>query len=60
MQKKGGTVAMLIKRWHKSRDCLVWDIRTIGENGKKRFFSTGHTSKKVAEQYKQQLKNETV
>jgi integrase len=49
---------MLIKRFHKSRKRNVWDIRLIDENGKKKLYSTGHTSKKVAEQYEQKLKNE--
>lgn len=42
---------MLIKRWNKTRNCFVWDVRLIDENGKKRLFSTGHTSKKLAEDY---------
>ena len=49
---------MLIKRWHKTRKCFVWDIRIIDENGKKRLFTTGHTSKKVCERYEQKLKDE--
>ena len=49
---------MLIKRRNKSRNCDVWDVRLIDENGKKRLFPTGHTSKKVAEQYENKLKNE--
>jgi len=49
---------MLIKRWHKTRKCNVWDIRLIDEKGKKRLFTTGHTSKKVAERYEQKLKDE--
>ena len=49
---------MLIKRWHKTRNCFVWDVRLIDENGKKHLYSSGHTSKKVAERYEQKLKNE--
>ncbi|HOE17411.1 MAG TPA: hypothetical protein PLX02_07160 [Syntrophorhabdaceae bacterium] len=49
---------MLIKRWHKTRKCYVWDIRLIDEHGKKRLYSTGHTSKKVAAQYEHTLRNE--
>lgn len=49
---------MLIKRWHKTRKCHVWDIRLIDENGKKRLYTTGHTSKKVAERYEQKRKDE--
>ncbi len=49
---------MLIKRWNKTRNCFVWDVRIINEHGKKRMYSTGHTSKKVAEQYENKLKNE--
>lgn len=49
---------MLIKRWNKTRKCYVWDIRLIDEKGKKRLFTTGHSSKKVAERYEQKLKDE--
>ena len=49
---------MLIKRWHKTRKCYVWDIRLIDEHGKKRLYSTGHTSKRVAEKYEHDLRNE--
>jgi integrase len=49
---------MLIKRFHKGRKQFVWDIRLIDENGKKRLYATGHTSKKVAERYEEKLKNE--
>ena len=49
---------MLIKRWHKARNCFVYDVRIIDENGKKKLFSTGHTSRKVAKEYEQKKKNE--
>jgi len=49
---------VLIKRWHKTRNCYVWDVRIIDEHRKKRLFSTGHTSKKLAKEYEQKLKNE--
>ena len=49
---------MLIKRWNKTRNCFVWDVRLIDENGKKRLYSTGHTSKKLAEDYARKKKDE--
>ncbi len=49
---------MLIKRWNKTRKKYVWDVRLINEKGKKQLFPTGHTSKKVAGQYENKLKNE--
>lgn len=49
---------MLIKRWYKTRNCYVYDIRLIDENGKKRLFTTGHTSKKVAREREHELRNE--
>ena len=42
---------MLIRRWHKTRRRWVWDVRIRDEQGKKRLCSTGHTSKKVAQEY---------
>jgi len=49
---------MLIKRWHKTRGCWVWDVRIKDEQGKKRLYSTGHTSKKVAGEYEDKLRRE--
>lgn len=49
---------MLIRRWNKTRKKYVWDVRLINEKGKKQLFPTGHTSKKVAQQYENKLKNE--
>ena len=49
---------MLIRRWHKTRGCWVWDVRIYDEHGKKRLYSTGHTSKKVAQEYEGKLKRE--
>ena len=49
---------MLIKKWHKTRNCYIWGVRLINEHGKKQLYPTGHTSKKLAEQYESKLKNE--
>lgn len=49
---------MLIPRWHKKRNCVVYDVRILDENGKKKLFATGHTSKKVAKEFEQKKKNE--
>lgn len=49
---------MLIKRWHKKRNCFVWDVRLYDENGKKKLFTTGHTSKKLAREYGSKKRNE--
>jgi integrase len=49
---------MLIKRWNKSRNAFLYYPRLIDETGKKRFFTPGHTSKKMAEQYESKLKRE--
>ncbi len=49
---------MLIRRLHKGRNCWVWDVRIYDENGKKRLYPTGHTSKKLAKEYEARIKNE--
>src|SRR3990172_2230524 len=49
---------MLIRRLHKARNCWVWDVRIYDENGKKRLYPTGHTSKKMAKEYEGRIKNE--
>ncbi len=36
----------------------MWDVRLIDEKGKKRLHPSGHTSKKIPEQYEQKSKNE--
>jgi len=47
---------MLISRWHKQRNCFVWDVRIIDETGKKKLYPTGHTSKKLAKEYEHKRK----
>ena len=49
---------MLIKRYHKTRKCYVWDVRLRDENGRKRLYASGHTSQKMAELYQQKKRNE--
>ena len=49
---------MLIKRWVKTRNSYVWDVRLLDENGKKRLYPTGHTSKRLAQEYEAKLRNE--
>jgi integrase len=49
---------MLIPRWHKKRNCVIYDVRLVDESGKKKLFVTGHTSRKVAKEYEQKKRNE--
>jgi integrase len=49
---------MIVERESKTRKGKIYYVRLIDENGKKRLYSPGHTSKKVAEQYEWKLKNE--
>ncbi len=49
---------MIIKRWHNSRKCWVYDVRIINEFGRKQLFPAGHTSIKKVKEYEQKLKNE--
>jgi len=49
---------MIIRRWNKERKCYVYDVRVRDESGKKRLFTTGHTSKRVAMEYEAKKINE--
>ncbi len=49
---------MLIKRWIKKRNCFEYDLRLYDENGKRKQYKTGLTSKKLAKEYEQKKRNE--
>ena len=49
---------MLVKHWNKSRNCFLYYPRLIDETGKKRLYTPGHPSKKIAGQSEEKLKRE--
>jgi len=49
---------MIIKRYIKKRNCFEYDVRLYDENGKRKQYKTGLTSKKLAKEYEQKKRNE--
>ena len=45
-------------RFNNSRNHIIYYVRLMDEKGDRRLFSPGHTSKKMAREYEQKLKNE--
>lgn len=49
---------MIVPRYDKTRKRMVYDIRLENEFGKMQFFPFGHTSKTLAKEYQEKLRNQ--
>ncbi len=49
---------MLVPKWSKAHNRLLYYPRLIDEKGRKRLYSPGHTSKKIAKEYEEKLRRE--
>jgi hypothetical protein len=47
---------MIIKRYDKTRKCIVYDIRLLNEFGKLQYFACGHRKKTTVREYQEKLR----